>query len=249
MNIVIQSFETLGSTNTEALRSAREGAAEGVCVMARSQTAGRGRHGRTWSSKKDAGLYFSIILRPNLPVRSLPLLTLMSGVAAHDMLREYDLVPDIKWVNDVLVDEKKISGILAETAETRQGIAVVVGVGINLTSGNFPPEIKDTATSIEELSGVKVSPDDAARTLTKYISRFYGVLTARDGSEAIIDEWRTRSSYYAGKPVRVVTGSETIIGKTAGLEPNGALRVLRSDGEITVVQAGDVERLRAAEFG
>src|SRR5215207_5531191 len=111
-------FDVLDSTNTEALRQAKLGAEEGVCVIARQQTSGRGRYGRVWVSERDAGLYFSIILRPKLDTQYLPLITLMAGVAVHETLKHFRILPDIKWVNDVLVDEKKIAGILAETTET-----------------------------------------------------------------------------------------------------------------------------------
>ncbi len=244
MNIMIRTFGTLGSTNTEALARARGGAPEGTCIVARRQTSGRGRYGRTWVSEKDAGLYFSVILRPKIEPQFLSLITLMTGVAVHDMLQEYGLTPDIKWVNDILVDEKKISGILAETAETDGGLAVVVGIGINLAAGDLPPEIADTATSVEEAAGLTISPDEAAATLTKFLTYFYDILTGPNGTSAIIDEWRKRSTWFSGKSVRVRTGSETINGVTDGLEPNGALRVRTSDGSLSIVQAGDVERLR-----
>ena len=245
MNITTLVFDTIGSTNTEALKHARQGVAEGLCIVARQQTAGRGRHGRVWVSEKDAGLYFSIVLRPKLETRFLSLITLMTGVAVHDMLEEYGITPDIKWVNDVLVAEKKISGILAETAETGQGIAVVVGVGVNLTSGSVPPEIAETATSIECVSGLRVSPENVAGALTKYLVYFYAVLTGTAGPASIIDEWRKRSTYFSGKQVRAALGSETITGISDGLESNGALRIKRPDGSVAVIQAGDVERLRA----
>lgn len=150
MNITILTFDTLDSTNTEALKQARLGAEEGVCIVARQQSAGRGRHGRKWVSEKDAGLYFSIVLRPKIETQYLPLITLMTGVAVHDTLGELGIDADIKWVNDLLVNEKKICGILAETTETNDGPAVVVGIGINIKSSSFPPDIAYIATSIEE---------------------------------------------------------------------------------------------------
>jgi BirA family biotin operon repressor/biotin-[acetyl-CoA-carboxylase] ligase len=122
MNITILRFDSIDSTNTEALKQARQGAAEGLCVVARQQTAGRGRHGRTWVSGCDAGLYASIVLRPKFEMRFFPLITLMTGVAVYDTLAELGIMPDIKWVNDILVNDRKISGILAETAETLMGI-------------------------------------------------------------------------------------------------------------------------------
>ena len=100
--------------------------------MAREQTAGRGRHGRNWVSVKDSGLFFSIILHPQIETQYLSLLTLMTAVAVYETLATFEKLTsklDIKWSNDVLVNEKKISGILAETTETDQGLAVIVGIG------------------------------------------------------------------------------------------------------------------------
>ena len=246
MNITLLTYDILDSTNTEALKLAREGAGEGLCIVARQQTAGRGRYGRTWVSERDAGLYFSVVLRPTIDSQYLPLITLMAGVAVHDTLREFGVTSDIKWVNDVLVDEKKISGILAETTETEAGLAVVVGIGMNITSSNFPPDLVATATSLEDNSPTPISREDLIEKLTTHIGHFYDTLHDENGPADIIDNWRMRSSYYSGKIVRVALESETVTGVTDGLEPNGALRLKRSDGSLLIIQAGDVEHLRAA---
>ncbi len=251
MNINLLTFDTIDSTNTEALKQARLGAEEGLCIVARQQTAGRGRHGRTWVSEPDAGLYFSIVLRPKIETQYLPLITLMTGVAVHDTLGEFGIDADIKWVNDLHVDGKKICGILAETTDTPNGLAVIVGIGINIKSSNLPPEIADTATSIEE--HVRVTPlgvetaetVSLTQSLTKFITYFYDILRGENGRAEIIDEWRKRSKYFSGKPVRVVLENETLEGITDGLETNGALRIKRKDGSLAIVQAGDVELLRA----
>ncbi|MFN0277966.1 MAG: biotin--[acetyl-CoA-carboxylase] ligase [Pyrinomonadaceae bacterium] len=244
MNITILRFDTIDSTNSEAAKHAKLGADEGLCIIARQQTAGRGRHGRTWVSDKDAGLYFSIVLRPKLEVRFLTLITLMTGVAVYDTLKEFDLKPDIKWVNDILVGEKKISGILAETVETQIGLAVIVGIGINLISQNFPDEIAEAATSLEAASSATAAIGEVEIVLCKYLSYWYAILSDENGSAKILEEWRRRSSYFSGKSVRVALGPEIIEGTTDGLEENGALRVRTSDGSLKVVQAGEVEQLR-----
>ncbi|MFN0140171.1 MAG: biotin--[acetyl-CoA-carboxylase] ligase [Pyrinomonadaceae bacterium] len=244
MNITVLRYDTIDSTNTEAANQARQGAGEGLCVVARRQTAGRGRHSRTWISEKDSGLYFSIVLQPNFDAKRLPLITLMTGVAVCDTLGELGLKPDIKWVNDLLVNEKKIGGILAETVETPTGVAVIVGVGINLRASNFTPEIADTATSIENELSKKVSADEIAAILTRYIIYFYEMLKQETGAEDILNEWQKRSSYFCGKSVRVALADSIVEGITDGLEENGALRVKTSDGLVKIVQAGDVERLR-----
>lgn len=247
MNITILKYDTIGSTNTEAAEQARRGADEGVCVLAYKQTAGRGRHGRQWHSEAGSGLYLSIIVRPKVAPQFLPLITLAAGVAVHDVLDEFGVKANIKWVNDILVGDDKISGILAETVETDKGLAVIVGIGINLTSSSFPEELADIATSIEVEMGNKPTPDEAAEAVARYFAYFYDILHTDDGPQQIIDNWSSRSSYFCGKQVRVVANDEVFEGTTDGLEPNGALRVKLSNGDIKIVQAGDVTRLRSHE--
>ena len=246
MNITILKFDSLESTNTEAIEQVKRGADEGLCVIAYEQTSGRGRHGRTWVSKKGDGLYFSIALRPKLAVEFLPLITLMTAVAVYDSLKDlYDLRPDIKWSNDVLVNKRKICGILAEAVETSKGLAIIVGVGVNLTSRGFPEELIDSATSIRDETGKSVETEELTESLTKFLTYFYTVLHEENGPLLIRKEWEKRSTYFEGKAVRVSLENESFQGTTKGLEQNGALRVLCKNGDLRIIQAGDVERLRA----
>lgn len=247
MNFTILSFDTLDSTNLEAVRQAKLGAHEGLCIVSEEQTAGRGRHGRQWVSERGSGLYFSVVLRPTIDLRFLSLITLMAGVAVHDSLKEIDVQPDIKWVNDVLAGQKKISGILAETTETSEGLAAVVGIGINLLSQGFPDHIAETATSIEAETGVRVSAAEMSETLTRYLAYFCDTLGGVGGPREILDHWRQRSTYFSGKRVRVTLSDGSFEGETCGLEENGALRVRTADGVVRIIQAGDVERVRMQE--
>ena len=246
MNISTLVFDAVDSTNTVAAEHARSGAAEGLCILARQQSAGRGRHGRAWISEPDSGLYFSIILRPKIEPRFITLITLMAGVAAYDTIAEYGVEPDIKWVNDILVREDKICGILAESIETRTGSAVILGIGINLTSSSFPDDLRASATSIEMDTGKKIAPAEIAAHLTRHLTPFYKLLS--DGAYgAIIDHWRQRSSYYSEKAVRIESHGETFAGVSDGLEPNGALRVRMDDGSVRIVDSADVSRLRSRD--
>jgi BirA family biotin operon repressor/biotin-[acetyl-CoA-carboxylase] ligase len=246
MNFTILRFDSLESTNTEAINQAKLGADEGLCIVAGEQTAGRGRHSRTWVSIKDAGLYFSVILRPKLEARFLPLITLMTGVAVADTLSEFGIDSDIKWVNDILVNERKLCGILAETVETTSGLAVIVGIGINLKPLSSSPEIIEGATSLDEEIG-PVDPEDVLTTLTSYLKYFYEMLSSEGAPSAVIREWQRRSSYFIRKSVKAIVGNETIIGVTDGLEENGALRVRTGDGRLKIIQSGDVEKLRTTD--
>ena len=245
MNFTILRFDQLESTNTEALNQAKRGADEGLCVVARQQTAGKGRHGRTWISAKDAGLYFSVVLRPKIEMRFLPLITLMTAVAVHDTIENlYKIDCDIKWANDIHVGGKKICGILAETCETSKGLAVIVGIGINLKSSNFPPEIAGIATSIEAETDEKPNTENLLENLTRLFAQFYKILQTSNGAKKIRQDWTERSSYAFGKSVKVILENETIYGTTRGIEENGALCVEIDAGEIRVIHAGDVENLR-----
>ena len=247
MNFTILRFDSIDSTNTEALKQARLGADEGLCVIARQQTAGRGRQGRSWSSPHDAGSYLSVVLRPPLEAKHLPLITLAAAVAVFDTLTDLGLEPDIKWPNDVLVNEKKICGILAETADTQSSIAVVVGIGINITSESFPSELSETATSLETELGRTIVPSEMQTILLDRFSERYKRLYKPEGAAEMINAWSRRSSYARGKQVRAMLTNDVVAGITDGLEPNGALRILDDGGTIHLIQAGDVERLRSTE--
>jgi BirA family biotin operon repressor/biotin-[acetyl-CoA-carboxylase] ligase len=214
-------------------------------VVAGEQTAGRGRRQRQWVSPAGAGLYFSIILRPQFDQSLWPLLTLMAAVAAHDaLLVACSLETDIKWPNDILVDEKKLCGILAETVDTPSGRAVVIGIGINLTQNAFPTELETIATSVEAATGVAPELANLLESLVRELTTHYDVLNQPGGNAEIIRAWCMRSSYCEGKVIRVADGTETLVGTTRGLERDGALRVETYDGEIRVLRAGDVSSVR-----
>lgn len=225
---------------------ASEGAPEGLCVVAREQTAGRGRLDRRWVSPKDAGLYFSIVLRPQFQQSDWPLLTLLAAVAVHDALFEaYSLEADIKWPNDLLVNEKKICGILAETVETKKGRAVILGIGVNLTEHSYPEALALEATAVETVTRQSAQLEVLLTTLITALAKYYSVLNATAGRESIIAAWSQRSSYAEGKMVSVIESDDSFVGTTRGLESDGALRVETSEGKIKIVRAADVTTIRS----
>ena len=243
LNPKVLRFESLPSTNTELARLASEGAAEGVSIVADEQTAGRGRLQRAWSSPRGAGLYFSILLRPTIPQNYWPLITFMAALAVGDALREAcGLETDIKWPNDILSGERKICGILAEAIDTPSGRAVILGIGINLTENAFPPELANVATSVSEATGSAPEREQILAALLTALSHWYSQLNEPG---QIIDAWSNRSSYAIGKLVQVSNGDDVWQGTTAGVEPDGALRLRTSSGDIKLVRAGDVYRIRS----
>ncbi|MFN2578519.1 MAG: biotin--[acetyl-CoA-carboxylase] ligase [Pyrinomonadaceae bacterium] len=240
----IRRFESIDSTNLEAIRQAKAGAAEGVCVIARTQTAGRGRLDRKWHSPKDAGLYFSVILRPKLEKNVWPLITLMAALAVSDSIMKACAVEtDIKWPNDICANDRKICGILAETVETHSGAAAVLGIGINLTADRLA-EIPAEATAIELVAGGQVDPEIILEQLLRSIGDGYELLQTVEGPEHIIREWCAHSSYAFDRLVSVSLEGDSFQGVTRGLESDGALRVETADGKIKVIRAGDVTALR-----
>lgn len=242
---VILRFDSLDSTNTEAARQAVGGAPEGLCIVARQQTAGRGRQERAWISPADAGLYCSILLRPRLELHAWPLLTLMTGVAVHDALREAcGIETDIKWPNDIYAREAKLCGILAETVETTQGRACIVGVGINLKRSALPESLRLSAISIETLTGSPVDAETILQPLLRTFAARYEMLSGAAGASLTLAAWTARSSYAEGRRVRVSLAREIFEGTTRGLEPDGALRVETDTGQIRLIRAGDVTTLR-----
>jgi BirA family biotin operon repressor/biotin-[acetyl-CoA-carboxylase] ligase len=241
-------YESLPSTNTEVARLASQGADEGVAVVADEQTAGRGRLQRAWSSPKGAGLYFSILLRPALAPERWPLITFVAALAVGDALREAARVEtDIKWPNDLLADERKICGILAEAIETPAGRAVVVGIGVNLTNEAFSSELSSVATSVAHASGQKAEREMILTALLSALSRWYSLLHESDGAEKIVAAWASHSSYATGKWVQVTNGDEVLHGVTRGVESDGALRLETRHG-LQLIRAGDVTSVRPARM-
>ena len=241
-------FDSIDSTNLEAIRHAKAGAPEGLCVVAREQTRGRGRLDRAWESPKDAGLYLSAILRPQIAIEQWALITLMAALAVGDaLLKSCGLRVDIKWPNDIFVHNRKLGGILAEAIETDRGPAAIVGIGINLRDAAFPAVIMKRAISVESATGTVPDAELLLEKLTEAIAGRYDLLSSQDGREHTIREWCASSSYAFDRRVRVSGISDTFEGVTRGLESDGALRVEIPDGRVRIVRAGDVTDLRAME--
>src|SRR5256885_5775917 len=208
-------FDSIDSTNLEAMRQARAGAPEGLCIIAREQTAGRGRLDRSWHSPKDAGLYFSIVLRPALEMNLWPLLPLMSALAVSDaLIKSCGLSTDIKWPNDILANDRKLCGILVETVETATGSAAIVGIGVNLTSEDASKDLRSTAVSVEEITNRRPDVEGVVTALLEAIAERYEVLQSAGGAEHTLREWCANSSFAFDRQVRVSLGGENLIGAT-----------------------------------
>jgi len=238
----IYHFFKIDSTNAVAMRLGESGDPHGTIVLAEEQTAGRGRAGRSWTSEKSAGIYCSILLRPPIPPAHAPLLTLVAGLAARDAVaEELDVLPDIRWPNDLLVGGRKLCGILTEMhAEPDRIHYAVVGIGMNVNQSKMPDQLADIATSLRMETGKTHSRLELLIRLLRSLDRYYNQFLA-DGATPILRRFAEVSSYFKGKHVRITTPTETFTGTTAGLESSGVLRVARDDGRgIVPVLSGDV---------
>lgn len=233
--------EEVPSTNDLAAVMAEHGAVEGSVVAANSQSAGRGRMGRSWASPAGAGLYVSAILRPTADV--VPLITIAAGVAVADGVHAASgLSPRVKWPNDVCVGPRKLAGILAEAGSSGHGVQhVILGFGINLLTAAYPPDVAARATSIESELG---RPCDRGLVLSECLAALadrYGALQ-RGEVGAVTSAWRTRAAESLGRTVEWDADGVTRRGIAQDIDSHGALLV-RVDGNVVCVISGEVRWL------
>ncbi len=231
----------IGSTNAAAMEAAAAGAPEGAVFFAEQQTAGRGRGGNNWESAASDGIYCTVVLRPQLSPADALLLSLIAGIAVAEAVEHTTgLHPDLRWPNDVLLEERKFCGILTEmNAEATRVRYVVVGIGVNVNQPSFPAELEAIATSLRLAAGHEWSRVQVAAALLKSLDTWYRKLTdgGADGRAAIFEQFQQRSSFAYSRLVHVDEegGYE---GVTEGLDSRGFLLVRTERGLRTVLSGG-----------
>jgi BirA family transcriptional regulator, biotin operon repressor / biotin---[acetyl-CoA-carboxylase] ligase len=230
-------FYKIGSTNTAAMAAAAEGAPEGSVFLAEEQTAGRGRGANSWQSQRSTGIYCSVVLRPALPPSEVLALSLAAGLAVRAAIEQVDsrVTADLKWPNDLLIDGKKVCGILAEmNAEATRVRYIVVGIGINVNQASFPKELG--ATSLRLVTGSEWSRVELVAALLKSLDREYRQLCEDpEAKEDILRRFAESSSWVQGKAVRIEESGSAFEGTTEGLDQRGFLRVRTAKGTKTVL--------------
>lgn len=233
-------YDSIGSTNDEALAWAAQGAPDLSLIVADEQTRGRGRMNRTWFTPRGLALAFSLILRPTPVERAHPAQTTgLLAVSLTESLRKRGLAPLIKWPNDVLLEGRKAAGILVEAAWTGEHLdALILGMGVNVAKGSAPPDetLLFPAISVEEALGQAVDGlallRDTLAALLEWRSRL--------GTGALVKAW-DESLAFRGRQVRVEGRSgEVILGQVAGLEPDGSLLLRGEDGKFVTIHFGEV---------
>ena len=230
-------YETVGSTSDEARKYAREGGKSDAFFIAREQTSGRGRKGRSFVSR-EGGLYISYLLHPALKARDAVMLTVFSAVALSELIEEVSgVTPGIKWVNDIFLGGKKLAGILAEGEFSESGEYfeyAVVGIGVNLHGAALPPEIAPIATTLEAETAFVADIADFAVRLAKKLKSF-----EKSEISSYLEKYREKSMVI-GKRVRMTRAGEIFDAEVLGIDSDGAIRVLLDTGEIKSLSSAEV---------
>lgn len=234
----IYSYDKANSTMDIAIDLASRGEPEGACIFAEEQAAGRGRLGRSWASPKGKGIYLSIILRPNITPLEAPKVTLLCAVAAAKAVREETSLPAlIKWPNDILINGRKVAGILTEmNAEVDTVKFIIIGIGININA--LKSELPQGATSIKEELGDGLSRVEFTQAFLRRLDKDYEVFL-KEGFKPTITEWRDLS-FTLGSRVKVKLPNKELEGQAMDVDDTGALVVRLDSGFVERILAGDV---------
>ncbi len=231
-------LKEVDSTQNEARRLAEAGAPEGTVVRAEHQTRGRGRFGRAWLNEPGSGLLVSIILRPHVDCPRLPQLSLVAGVAVAQAIRnESGLPATLAWPNDLLIGGRKVAGVLAESTVSREGVVVILGIGLNVNQTRFPGELTGRATSLVLEAGRAFDRERLLETLLDRLEAWYRRWLG-DGFAPVREAWRAASATLG----RRVAAGEGEDGVALDLAEDGALLVRTDSGAVIRKVAGDLGR-------
>lgn len=237
-NLIV--LDSVDSTNDYLKKLGNEGCENGTVVAAREQTKGKGRLGRTWQSKKDDGIAFSVLLRPNVAPSEVSAITPLAGLAVCKAIREYtklDCV--IKWPNDIIVGRKKLVGILTEMSAEFDAVEyVITGIGINVDHTSFPEEIAFKATSLLLETGRHVDKNEFLACVLEHIENEF-VKNNLELTSTALSEY-TDLCATLGRSVTFQRGTRRISGMAVGVSEHGELKVMMSDGTISLVNSGEV---------
>lgn len=238
----IQVFEQTTSTNDVVEKLARDGVKEGFVVFAESQTKGRGRLGRVWQSPTHKGLWFSVLLRPNLRPQETTQLTVISATSLRRAIKTVTgLSAEIKWPNDLLLGGKKVAGILTElSAEVDRVRHIIIGIGldVNQDTGEFPGELRQIATSLKIEAGEEICRAELATKVLRELDADYARICAGKFPQ-VADEWEA-ACVTIGKNVAVHIGDRKFRGRAESLDDDGALLVRTEHGHLERIIGGDV---------
>jgi BirA family transcriptional regulator, biotin operon repressor / biotin---[acetyl-CoA-carboxylase] ligase len=234
-------LEEIESTNDEIKKHLKED--EGLVIVANSQTSGRGRLGRNWHSPKGTGIYFSALINPKIEPELFPPITLAAGLATVLTLQNFSTSPPyLKWPNDILINGKKVSGILCELCEN-DPFSVIIGIGINVNQEieHFSEPLKKTATSLLLENGTEVDREELIISLITSLDKVYGDFL-ENGPQTISEQWARHTDMF-GKKITLVRGGIVYTGTALRLTEEGKLEITSSKGESLLFDSGEVAHI------
>jgi BirA family biotin operon repressor/biotin-[acetyl-CoA-carboxylase] ligase len=236
----IRVFEQTTSTNDIAARLAQDGVKEGAVIFAESQSKGRGRLGRNWVSPPRKGLWFSVLLRPEMPPQAATQLTVAAATAlVRAIQQQTEIAPEIKWPNDILIGGKKVAGILTElTAELERVKDIVLGIGVDVNIDDFPADLRKIATSLKIESGAHVDRSALAAAILRELDRDYARICNGEFAD-VAEEWQHRCTTI-GHQVNIRCGDRVMRGRAEALDGDGAMLLRTEHGHLERIIGGDV---------
>ena len=234
-------FDETDSTNNVIKRLAEEGGVHGTLAVADAQTGGKGRRGRPWNAPRGVGIWMSLLLRPDIAPADASMITLISALAVSDGIRETTgLDSVIKWPNDVVVNGKKLCGILTEMSSEIDHVNYVVpGIGINVNTESFPEEIRQVATSVYLETGKKANRSRIIGAVLRHYEKYYDIFMQKKDMTDLLEIYNRRLANN-GAPVRVLDPAGEYTGTALGINHRGELLVETETGEVRNVLSGEV---------
>ncbi len=235
----IITYDSVDSTNDIAKSLVGESDKEGTVILADSQTQGKGRMGRTWYSEEKVGIYLSTFLKPSLPPEQISQITLVAGVALAQAINEFSRTRAfLKWPNDIILNGKKVAGILTENHQNNTHSGIILGIGINVNHSHFPVSLQHIATSMAMENGEIFERLPLITFLVNHLDQEYRCFLD-EGLSPIIDHWNLNSDMF-GKQISMTQGTETFSGTAMKLNDQGHLVVMMDNGEEIDFDSGEV---------
>ncbi len=242
----IQFFEEIDSTNTQAKLYAEQGEESGTLFVAEKQNGGRGRRGHNWISPAGSGIWMTLLLRPDIEPANASMLTIVSAMAVTSAIKReaneqgVDIECQIKWPNDVVVNKKKMCGILTEMSAQMEAVNyVVIGIGINVNTTHFDDEIKATASSLYVETGKHFKRSRIIVFFAEEFNKYYNIFMEKQNLSGLKDDY---NKMLANKDniVKIINKEETFTGTALGINDKGELEVVKEDGSHTMIVSGEV---------
>lgn len=234
-------YEEIDSTNNEAKKKAEDGATHGTLVITECQNGGRGRRGKKWISPSGSGIWMSFVLRPEIHPNSASIITLVAALSVVSALKNINgLECNIKWPNDIVVNGKKVCGILTEMSSELDAVNyVIIGIGINVNTTDFDESIKDVASSILLQTGLTIKRSQVVADFAKCFERYYNIFMQTQDMSGLVDEYNGLL-INAGREVKINGINSEFVGNAIGINKIGELLVKKQDGSIENIMAGEV---------